>query len=107
MSEIIKQQDSITIKPQADVVASSANAFRGELKGLIEEGTPQVVVDLDGVEMMDSVGLGVFIAAHNSLTQTGRVLTVCNASSDIMTLFRTMRLDKHFAITAVAEEVTI
>ena len=106
MSEIIKQPDSVTIKPQADVVASSANEFRSELKTLIDEGTSQVILDLSGVEMVDSVGLGVFIAAHNSLTQTGRVLTVCNASNDIMTLFRTMRLDKHFTITMSQEVVS-
>ena len=107
MSELTRKQDSITIKPQANIVASNAEAFRGELVGLIDEGTHHVIVDLEGVERMDSVGLGVLVATHNSLTQTGRVLTVCNASSDIMTLFRTLRLDKHFLITDVEKEMAL
>ena len=35
MSEIIKGQDRVTIRPQADVVASNANTLRGELKPLL------------------------------------------------------------------------
>ena len=98
MSDVRKEKDSVTIRPETDIVASTANEIRGELKTLIDEGRTHVIVDLESVEMVDSVGLGVFIAAHNSLSQTGRVLTLANVSSDIMTLLRTMRLDKHFTI---------
>ena len=98
MSHVCKEEESVTIRPEMDIVASTANELRGELKTLIDEGRTHVIVDLEGVEMVDSVGLGVFIAAHNSLSQTGRVLTLANVSSDIMILLRTMRLDKHFTI---------
>ena len=99
MSQISKEKDSITIRPETDIVASTANELRGKLKALIDEGQTHVIVDLEGIEMVDSVGLGVFIAAHNSLSQTGRVLTLANVSSDIMTLLKTMRLDRHFTIS--------
>ena len=98
MSQIVKEQSAITVKPQTDVVASMASAFKSELKQLLDEGVTQLTIDLQGVAMVDSVGLGVFIATHNSLQRAGGALTIQNASSDILTLFRTMRLDKHFNV---------
>ena len=104
MSNAVKQQDSVTIKPDTDVVASMANAFRTELKGLIDEGARAVTIDLAGVQMVDSVGLGVFIATHNTLNQSGGRLTVSNASDDIVALFKTMRLDQHFTVLQTEKE---
>jgi len=105
MSHITKQQDSVTIRPDTDVVASMASAFHTELTGLIDEGAHAVTIDLAGVQMVDSVGLGVFIATHNTLNQSGGRLIVRNASDDIVTLLKTMRLDQHFTVLATEKEM--
>ena len=55
-------------------------------------------MDLDGVELIDSIGMGLLIAAHNSLMKNGGKLKVVNPSEDILRLLRTMRLDKHFEV---------
>lgn len=104
MSEVTRENESATIRPSSDVVASMASEFKTELKGLLEEGIRQLTIDLDAVEMVDSVGLGVFIATHNSLHKTDGTLTLRNVSADIVTLFRTMRLDKHFTVVAAETE---
>jgi anti-sigma B factor antagonist len=98
MSEILRDNDQVTILPQTDMVASMAGEFKGELKVLLDQGIQDLTIDLTGVEMIDSVGLGVLIAAHNSLRQKGGQLIIQNASLDILTLFKTMRLDKHFTV---------
>ncbi|MCG8701376.1 MAG: STAS domain-containing protein [Bacteroidales bacterium] len=104
MSEVIKENESVTIRPQCDVVASMASEFKTELKTLLDEGVQALTIDLTGVEMVDSVGLGVFIATHNSLHKAGGQLTVSQVSPDIAALFRTMRLDKHFNVMTVEKE---
>ena len=104
MSEISRDNECVTIRPQTDVVASMASEFKGELKTLLDEGIQNLTINLDGVEMVDSVGLGVFIATHNSLHKAGGSLTVSSVSSDIAALFRTMRLDKHFTVTIAEKE---
>jgi anti-anti-sigma regulatory factor len=48
--------------------------------------------------MVDSVGIGVIIATHNSLDQKGGKLRVINIADDIYGLFSTMRLDRHFSV---------
>ena len=63
-----------------------------------------LTIDLGGVEMIDSVGLGVLIATHNSLRQAGGQLAVANPSPDVQSLLRTMRLDKHFKVLVGQKE---
>ncbi len=100
MSEILKQENQTIVKPGMDVVASMAEDFKNELLSVINEGTSEVVIDLDGVEMVDSVGIGVIIAAHNSLNQSGRKLKVINVTNDVYGLFTTMRLNRRFTVEA-------
>ncbi len=101
MSEIVNQGNETIIKPGTDVVASMAEEFKAELISVINESSSEVVIDLDGVEMVDSVGIGVIIAAHNSLNQSGRKLKVINVAKDVYGLFTTMRLNRRFTVEGV------
>ncbi len=87
-----------TVKPGKDIVASTAPELKTELLKFIEGGVKELTVDLDNVGMVDSVGLGVLIAAHNSLHKTDGTFSVVNASEDIYKLFQVMRLDRHFTV---------
>ena len=98
MSEITRTEKQATIKPGQDVVASMANDFKAELQSLVEATPEIIIIDLEGVEMVDSVGIGVMIATHNSLLKAGGSIKVINVADDIFNLFSTMRLDRHFTI---------
>lgn len=100
MSDIQNTGNTAVVKPGRDIVSSMANAFKAELKNLLDQGIKDLTMDLDGVEMIDSIGMGLLIAAHNSLAKVGGALRVINPSPDILGLMRTMRLDKHFEVVA-------
>ena len=91
-----------TVKLDSDIIASMAGEFRDKLLNLVKEGIEDLTLDLARVEMVDSVGLGVLIAAHNSLRGAGGKLTIKNVSEDIYRLFKTMRLDQHFEVINAA-----
>jgi len=100
MSEIVTSVDQTLVRPGEDVVASMAEAFKGELLSAVNASQGDLVIDFDGVGMVDSVGIGVIIAAHNSLTQSNRQLKVINVAQDIHGLFSTMRLNRRFTVEA-------
>lgn len=100
MSEIVTEGDKTIVRPGADVVASMAETFKGELISAISASSGEIVIDLDGVEMVDSVGIGVIIASHNTLNQSGRKLKVVNVTKDVYGLFTTMRLNRRFTVEA-------
>ena len=98
MSNAVKEQTS-TVKPGQDIVASMVKDFRVELLSHVKDGVKNLVIDLENVDMIDSVGLGVFVAANNSLSENDGKLSVCNVSKELLSLFKSMRLDQHFAVT--------
>ena len=96
-----KEKKKITqkvVKPGKDIVASMTESFRKKLLKHVENGIKELTIDFSAVEMVDSAGLGVLIATHNSLKNMGGRLKITNVSEDINKLFRTMRLDKHFEV---------
>ena len=100
MVKIVRDNNNkAEVKPEGDVVASSADELRSELKRLVGEGVSELTLDMTGVEVVDSIGLGLLISAHNSLAKAGGKLNVVNVSQDIHELLRNMRLDRHFTVT--------
>ncbi len=98
MSCIERDGDIAVVYLQENLVALTAGSVREELKELVQNGVKTLTIDMGQVEMVDSVGLGLLIAAHNSLPNNGGGLNLRNLNSDLLDLFRTMRLDKHFHI---------
>ena len=98
MSEIDRKGSLVIIRPGRDVVYSMVDSFVKELKQEIEKSPSEIVIDLAKVEMVDSVGIGVIIAAHNSLKKIGGKMRVENVCDNIYRTFIAMRLNCHFGV---------
>jgi len=97
MLKISQENDKYLVTPDGNIVASIVNEFRSELKSIVDD-EKEIVVDLAGVEMIDSMGLGALIATHNSMQKYDKRLELVNVSKDLLSLMKTMRLDQHFNI---------
>jgi anti-anti-sigma factor len=86
------------IDPCGDIVASMAVVFKERLRESIADNPGGLTIDMARVAMVDSVGLGLLIATHNSLTKTNGQLRLANTCDDVLKLLRVMRLDRHFLI---------
>jgi len=99
MSEITKDGTTVIVKPGVDVVASMVEKLKKDLKQVHDDGATAITIDLSGTNMMDSMGIGLLIATHNSLKKNNGQLAIINASADILKLLKNMRLDQHFNIS--------
>ncbi len=84
--------------PQTDLVAANVQPAKEELRSLVAGSSGEFIVDLSTVAMVDSKGLGLLIAAINSLETAGRGLRIRGANADLCELFHLMRLDHHMTI---------
>ncbi|KUJ96484.1 MAG: anti-sigma factor antagonist [Desulfonauticus sp.] len=91
-------EQEITLVMDGDIVASRAQEVKDLIAEKIAEGV-DLTLDLSNVSYVDSIGIGIIIATHNSLKSSGGKLKIINASEDIQNLFKTMRLDKHIDIS--------
>jgi len=62
------------------------------LKAEVEKGTQQVTFDLAETRMVDSSGIGLLIAASNTLSQKNGKFCVVNTAPEILRLMQSMRL---------------
>lgn len=98
MSKIIRSNGRVTIRPESNVVSATAGDFREEVLNLINRNNCEFVIDLEGVDEIDSFGIGVFIATYNALLKKEKKLLVTNASHNIFALLQTMGLTQRFEV---------
>ena len=98
MSTIRKEGDKFFITPGQDVVTPVIKDLQGELQKIVAEKPAELIIDLEGVEFIDSTGLGLFIAAYNSLKQNQGSVTIINAKGNVLDVLLTTHLSRIFNI---------
>lgn len=83
--------------------AAAAPGLRSATADLANQGRFRVVLDLGGVEFVDSSGLGALIHMHKTLEGRGR-LALCNVDPKVAQLFKVTRLQRVFAIGETADD---
>ena len=83
--------------------ASVAPAFKQAVIALIESGERQFVLNLAGVEFLDSSGLGALVSILKALGGNG-AMAVCCAQGAVLALFKLTRMDKVFTLFATRTE---
>jgi anti-anti-sigma factor len=81
-----------SIKLMGDLTAVLIPDLQAGLKQMLNNGTRELVFDLSSTTMLDSSGMGLLIAAANSLARCGGKVRVTNVSPEILRLLQSMRL---------------
>ena len=95
------KQSKKTIKPGKEIIASKVNGFRKKLLKIIDQGIKEIVMDFGGVKTVDSMGLGVIIAANNTVEESGGKISLINVPEEFYALCKAMRLDGYFDVKTV------
>lgn len=90
-----------------EVDVATAPRLREKLIDLVNQGQHRIVVDLSGVEFLDSTGLGVLVGALKRVrTHDGQLALVCTESR-ILKVFEITGLTKVFPMhTSVGDAVS-
>jgi len=97
--EIQQEGNLARVAPGGDVLASSMSGLRPAMRDLVRSGVREIVVDLAATSMIDSTGVGLLLAAFNSMQAAGGKFSIVHASDEILELLRTMRMHQHFSVS--------
>jgi anti-sigma B factor antagonist len=86
----------LTVKGEVDVY--TAPRLREKLVELVSQGKHQIVADLEGVDFLDSTGLGVLVGGLKRLRSHEGDLTLVCTQHRILKVFEITGLTKVFAI---------
>ena len=91
----VTEQDGVMVlAAQGEIDVSTAPALRQELVELAAAGSGSVVVDLQGVDFLDSTGLGVLVSGLKRFRTGG---------SDLLLVVTSPRIGKVFEITGLTQ----
>ena len=78
--------------------------LREKVKGMLEEGHARLVLNLAGVDYIDSAGLGTVVALATSVQRAGGQLKLANLTTRVHDLMQITRLSTVFAVYGSVEE---
>jgi anti-sigma B factor antagonist len=95
--------DGLVTQILGDIDFSKSPLLRTHLMGLVGKTPKRLVVDLTGVNYMDSSGVATLVEALNHQRKKGNRLILCGLQPKVKGIFEIARLDMVFAIAANAE----
>jgi anti-anti-sigma factor len=104
--EILREGSGARVILEGKLTATEVPELQTRIKAEIAGGATEVVVDLASTTQIDSTGIGLLIAVHNSLGPLRGSVQVINAGPDIFGLLRSMRLVERLRVTAASRENT-
>ena len=89
-------EDGITVVIVRGVIklGESAQAFSSFLQDVLEEGADRVLVDLAGIDHVDSTGLGELVGYLQRFEEQGRRIAFLNPARRLRKLFELTRLNE-------------
>ncbi len=89
---------------RGEIHVSTAQEFSRRLEEAIAHGAPALVLDLTGVEFIDSTGLSVLLNGQRSVTLRGGRLALAVSNPTVLRLFEITRLDATFDLRRTRDE---
>jgi len=94
--EKMEHAEKVVLQGEIDIY--TAAQFKENLYRLVENSARDIVIDCDGLDYIDSTGLGIFVGALKKARLTNRNISIENLKDNIRKLFNITGLDKLFII---------
>lgn len=102
----LEETDSLPIlKVEGEVDVYTAPKLKSRILSLIDNQQYHMIIDLNGVDFMDSSGLGVLVGGLKRVGPHDGSITLVLNRPNILKIFRITGLDKVFKIYGSVEEV--
>ncbi len=95
-TEIVERGDVTILRAlEKRIDAGISGELKEQLGALVADGRRNIILDISGVEFLDSSGLGAIISGLKAIGEDGR-LVICGATDPVKSMFRLTRMDRIF-----------
>lgn len=95
---LFRQEDTLTVVLMGRLSFTENEYFRGIVNTIARDGINRVVLDLAGVESVDSAGLGLLLIARDYVVSGRGQVTLANAHGQVERMLDLARFSDFFSI---------
>ena len=100
-------QNATIVSPKGDIDTMQSTKLREALKPILNSDVSKLIVDLSGVNYMDSSGIATLIEALQICKQGETNFGICGLNDGVRSIIELARLDTIFVISPNREEALI
>src|SRR5881394_282395 len=104
LSEDELDDETVVLRVAGQIHATTAPEFSERLNDAIATGKTGVILDLTGVEFIDSTGLSVLLNGLRRVTRVRGSMVLACANPTVLRLFEITKLDSTFEILPSCDE---
>ncbi len=97
-------EDLLIVDLEGDFDSRSAGVAKDEIRSAIEEGNNRILVNLEGVEYIDSAGLGTLVSAVKTAREQSGNVWLAGLTSHVKMVVELTRLDRVFEVYETVDE---
>jgi anti-anti-sigma factor len=91
-----KKGEALRLVPKVDLVASTVEEQRASMMKALEPPVERVILDLSGVDLVDSLGITLVLGLFKSCQKSGSAFSIEGVKPDILRVFKLFNLTKFF-----------
>ena len=95
---------AVILSPEGDVDLSASPSLRVRLREALDQRPARLVVDLGGVDYMDSSGVATLVEGLQIARRGSTTLVLANLRDRVRSVFEIARLDTVFTIVSTVDE---
>ena len=91
--------DIVVFEPRGSLIGGQeTDELKSKAKELVEKGTRKLVIDLGGVNYINSTGIGVLVSIHSSYSAAKGRVKLCNMARGVQNVFVITKLTSVFDV---------
>ena len=102
--DVTERDGAAILAVSGEVDVATVPRLREQLHGLVAQGSNRIIVDLDGVDFLDSTGLGVLVGALKRVRSNDGELSLVCTQHRIRKVFEVTGLTKVFSLYDSVDE---
>lgn len=102
-----REQDRVVVRLTGELDLASAPILERALTDADVTGAPLVVLDLDGLEFVDSTGLRAILMAHSDSSDKGREFAITPGSPQVQRLLSITSVTDHLRVIAAPDDLLV
>jgi anti-sigma B factor antagonist len=95
--ERVDSGDETVLRIAGSLDAVTAPELRPTLEALVSEGRRKITVNLEGLRLIDSSGVGAIVALYKRVRAVGGQVRVVGLRDQPLAIFQLLRLDRVFS----------